>query len=146
MAKYAPVIPQTAVEITKVRPLSPHTWFTADCLPAPLRIHAEYESSFHIFKPDKHLRFVPHLGTLSLTVTLSDRTVTVDATPLQASIMELFEKQDVWAVDQLVNKLGVGKGEVGKALGWWAERGVVKDEGAKGWRLLEFAEEEFEGE
>ncbi|OXH21708.1 anaphase-promoting complex subunit 2 [Cryptococcus neoformans] len=116
-------------------------------LPSKLqKIHAEYESSFHIFKPDKHLRFVPHLGTLSLTISLSDRIVTVDATPLQASIMELFEKQDVWMVDQLVDKLGVGRGEVGKALGWWAERGVVKDEGAKGWRLLEFAEEEFEGE
>lgn len=109
-------------------------------------MHTEYESSFHMFKPDKHLCFVPHLGTLSLSISLSDRTVTVDATPLQASIMELFENQDVWAVDQLMDKLGVGKGEVVKALGWWAERGVVKEEGAKGWRLLEIAEEEFEGE
>ncbi|WVQ81579.1 hypothetical protein IAT38_003703 [Cryptococcus sp. DSM 104549] len=109
------------------------------------KAQAAYEAAFHHFKPDKHLRFVQHLGTVSLTLTLTDRTITVDATPLQASIMELFESQDVWKAEALEEKLGVDGPQVRKALGWWAVQGVVKEE-AGGWRLLEVEEMEEEGE
>lgn len=71
---------------------------------------------------------------------LADRIVEVEATPLQASITELFEKQDIWDVQAMSDKLGVDLFQVRNGLAFWANEGVVKEE--KGvWRLLENAEE-----
>ncbi|WVR09240.1 hypothetical protein IAU60_006304 [Kwoniella sp. DSM 27419] len=111
-------------------------------LPPKLRtMHEAYEAAFHHFKPDKHLRFVQHLGTTHLSLELEDRVVEVEATPLQASIAELFEGKSTWSVKELVEKLEVGLGEVRKALAWWREQGVLKEDEA-GWVLLERAEGE----
>ena len=71
---------------------------------------------------------------------LADRVVEVEATPLQASITELFENQDTWDVQAMSDKLGVDLFQVRNGLAFWANEGVVKEE--KGvWRLLEHAEE-----
>jgi len=71
---------------------------------------------------------------------LADRVVEVEATPLQASITELFEDQETWDVQAMSNRLGVGLFQVRNGLAFWANEGVVKEE--KGvWRLLENAEE-----
>ena len=99
----------------------------------------EYEAAFHHFKPDKHLRWVQHLGTVNIKLELSDRVVLVEATPLQASIAELFEECDEWTLGDIAERLGMHEVPVRTALVWWAGQGVVK-EGEK-WRLLEVAEE-----
>ena len=71
---------------------------------------------------------------------LADRVVEVEATPLQASITELFEDQETWDVQAMSNRLGVDLFQVRNGLAFWANEGVVKEE--KGvWRLLENAEE-----
>jgi anaphase-promoting complex subunit 2 len=71
---------------------------------------------------------------------LADRVVEVEATPLQASITELFENQDTWDVQAMSDQLGVDLFQVRNGLAFWANEGVVKEE--KGvWRLLENAEE-----
>ena len=71
---------------------------------------------------------------------LADRIVEVEATPLQASITELFEKQDTWDTQAMSDKLGVDLFQIRNGLAFWANEGVVKEE--KGvWRLLENAEE-----
>ena len=54
---------------------------------------SDYNKSFARLKPDKKLRWLPQLGTVNLTVELQDRTLTFDATPLQASLIELFGRQ-----------------------------------------------------
>ncbi|WVQ72144.1 hypothetical protein IAR50_001689 [Cryptococcus sp. DSM 104548] len=114
--------------------------------PKMQQIHTAYERLYHSLNPAKHLAFLPSHGTVSLTISLSDRTLeNLSCTPLQAALMEFFEKKDVWEVDELSEHLGVGKVEVGRALGWWDEQGVVKEESTGRWRLLETAEDE-EGE
>jgi hypothetical protein len=71
---------------------------------------------------------------------LADRVVEVEATPLQASITELFENQDTWDAQAMSDRLGVDLFQVRNGLAFWANEGVVKEE--KGvWRLLEHAEE-----
>ena len=60
------------------------------------RAQAEYEESFVHLKPDKKLRWLPHLGTVNITIDLKDRSLTLDATPVQASIIELFGTQGTW--------------------------------------------------
>lgn len=50
----------------------------------------EYSKEFAAFKQDKKLRFLPRLGTVDLSIELSDRTVDVTVPPLEAAVIELF--------------------------------------------------------
>ncbi|WWD20956.1 hypothetical protein CI109_105434 [Kwoniella shandongensis] len=105
------------------------------------QVQQQYEAAFHHFKPDKHLRFMQHIGTAHISLELEDRVVEVEATPLQAAIAELFEEKDTWKVGGLVERLEVDQGNVRNALAWWAGKGVVKErEGT--WVLLERAEDD----
>ncbi|ORX38980.1 hypothetical protein BD324DRAFT_618100 [Kockovaella imperatae] len=103
----------------------------------------EYEAAFHRFKPDKHLKILQHLGSVSIRLELADRIVEVEATPLQASIAELFETRDAWSILDLGQKLGIEDEEtVTNALIWWAEHGVLKETNKGSWRLLESMEDD----
>ncbi|WWC73346.1 uncharacterized protein I206_107313 [Kwoniella pini CBS 10737] len=111
--------------------------------PKLLKAQVEYEAAFHHFKPDKHLRFLQSLGTVHLSIELEDRVVEVEATPIQASIIELFEEKEILTIGELREALQITEGLVKDALGWWRDKGVIKDMGSKnGWKLLEVAEDE----
>ena len=108
----------------------------ADCH----RAQRAYEAAFHSHKPDKRLRWLQSLGTATIRLELADRVVEVEATPLQASIAELFEDRDTWSVTELCEKLGIEDEEViVNGLTWWLEHAVVKED-AGVWRLLDHAE------
>lgn len=101
-----------------------------------------YERTFHRLKPDKHLRWIQHLGTALVKLELEDRVVEVEATPLQASIAELFSEKSEWTVKEVGERLMVGDyGSVRNGLAFWANEGVLKDLGDKGWKILEVAED-----
>lgn len=100
----------------------------------------QYETAFHHFKPDKRLRWLQHMGTATVKLELEDRVVEVEATPLQASISELFENQAVWEASAMSEKLGTDLASVRNGLAFWANEGVVKEENGH-WQLLEYAEE-----
>jgi anaphase-promoting complex subunit 2 len=104
-------------------------------------MHEQYEAAFHHFKPDKRLRWLQHIGTAVVKLELEDRVVEVEATPLQASISELYEHQAIWEVQAMSEKLGVDVAQVRNGLAFWANEGVVKEEDG-GWRLLEIAEDQ----
>lgn len=57
------------------------------------RLQEQYAQEFAIFKPDKKLRWLPHLGTVHLELQLEDRVVEVDVPPLEAAFIELFSNQ-----------------------------------------------------
>jgi anaphase-promoting complex subunit 2 len=105
------------------------------------RVQRQYELAFHHFKPDKRLRWLQHIGTAQVKLELADRIVEAEATPLQASVAELFEGQDVWTVQALGEMLRMrDTRSLRNALVFWAALGVLK-EVKEGWRLLEHVEE-----
>jgi hypothetical protein len=57
------------------------------------RLQDLYAQEFTIFKPDKKLKWLPHLGTVRLELQLDDRTVEADVLPLEAAFIELFSKK-----------------------------------------------------
>ena len=57
------------------------------------RIQDDYAREFHLFKPDKKLRWLPLLGTIHLELELEDRTVPADVPPLEAAFIELFSER-----------------------------------------------------
>ena len=54
------------------------------------RLQTDYAHEFTVFKPDKKLKWLPHLGTVQLELQLEDRVVDVDVPPLEAAFIELF--------------------------------------------------------
>ena len=54
------------------------------------RLQDLYAQEFSIFKPDKKLKWLPHLGTVRLELQLDDRTVEADVPPLEAAFNEMF--------------------------------------------------------
>ncbi|BGP23807.1 anaphase-promoting complex subunit 2 [Rhodotorula toruloides] len=99
---------------------------------------ASYDCSFASLQSHKKLRWLPQLGSVNLTIELKDRTITVDATPLQAAVLELFDKQDTWTSDALQTELRVADlGTVRNALYYWNNLGVVASVPDDMWRLVE---------
>jgi len=54
-------------------------------------MQSEYE--FTVFKPDKKLKWLPHLGTVQLEIELEDQSLEVDVPPLEAAFIELFSEK-----------------------------------------------------
>ncbi|OSX59891.1 hypothetical protein POSPLADRAFT_1149567 [Postia placenta MAD-698-R-SB12] len=106
------------------------------------QIQDDYAKEFMAFKPDKRLRWLPHLGTIHLEIELQDRTVPADVPPLEAAFIELFSERDLWTVDELIARVGsVDRTSALRALMTWAEMGVLKEDGDNRYRLLEVAED-----
>ncbi|KAI8971172.1 ubiquitin-protein ligase [Trametes punicea] len=104
-------------------------------------IQEAYAKEYHLFKPDKRLHWLSHLGTIQLDIELQDRTVSAEVPPLEASIIDLFSRKDTWTIDELVAEFkSVEKTAIVKALTTWIDLGVLKDEDENRYRLLEIAE------
>lgn len=61
-----------------------------------LNLHSlqdQYTREFSVFKPDKVLRWLPHLGRVHLQLELDDRTLEADVPPLEAAFIELFSEK-----------------------------------------------------
>ncbi|BGP54769.1 hypothetical protein JCM8202_003277 [Rhodotorula sphaerocarpa] len=107
-------------------------------LPGQLGRQAAYDRAFAASKSNKRLRWMPQLGNVNLTLELKDRTLTTDATPLQAAVIELFDKQDTWTSEFLQQELRVtDPGSVRNALYFWHNLGVLASLPDDLWRLLE---------
>ncbi|OBZ71191.1 Anaphase-promoting complex subunit 2 [Grifola frondosa] len=105
------------------------------------QIQDNYAKEFTAFKPDKRLHWLPHLGTISLEITLQDRTVSAEVPPLAAAFIELFSEKDTWTVDELVNKIGsIDRSSALKALATWVDLGVLKEDDNSQYKLLETAD------
>ncbi|KAG6815869.1 hypothetical protein H0H87_010659 [Tephrocybe sp. NHM501043] len=110
------------------------------------KLQEQYSLEFAIFKPDKQLRWLPHLGTVHLELQLDDRVVEADVPPLEAAFIELFSEKTVWTVDELIAGVGsVDRSSALNALLTWVDRGVLKEDTEGTFRLLEIAEEPSAG-
>ena len=83
------------------------------------RLQDLFAQEFNIFKPDKILKWLPHLGTVRLELQLDDRTVEADVPPLEAAFIEMFSNKGEFAF--LLRK-NVGGALVGVH---WSERPVL---------------------
>ncbi|TFK89728.1 ubiquitin-protein ligase [Polyporus arcularius HHB13444] len=104
-------------------------------------IQEAYAKEFHLFKPDKKLHWLPHLGTISLDIELQDRTVSAEVPPLEAAIIEHFSTKDTWDVADLATEMKIERAAALKAVLTWVDLGVLKEEDTGLYKLLEVAEE-----
>ncbi|TDL22152.1 ubiquitin-protein ligase [Rickenella mellea] len=105
-------------------------------------IQQTYAKEFTTFKPDKRLRWLPHLGTVELSIELQDRTVEVEVSPLDAAIIELFGSggKTAWNSQEIIAELGdIDNSSLNKAMMTWIDRGVLFDRGDGTYEVLEIA-------
>ncbi|KAF9523397.1 hypothetical protein CPB83DRAFT_910659 [Crepidotus variabilis] len=127
--------------------ISRHFWPALDTsnlvMPGQFKIlQEEYAKEFAVFKPDKRLRWLPHLGTVQVDIELEDRTVSADVAPLEAAIIELFADTAIWDLDELVKAVGsVNRSGVIKGLATWVDLGILKEEPENTFVLLEREEQ-----
>ncbi|KAF8882924.1 ubiquitin-protein ligase [Gymnopilus junonius] len=106
------------------------------------KLQEDYAHEFNVFKPDKKLKWLPHLGTVQLELELEDRKVQADVPPLEAAFIELFSDKPVWTLDELIVAVGsVNRSAAIKALSTWVDLGVLKEDPENTFNLLEKAEE-----
>jgi len=120
-----------------------------------LNLQQVYTSRFTRYKPDKTLRFLPHLGTITLHLEFEDREMDVTVPPLEAALIELFSspspalggkemcsEKEFWTLDELREGVGgVDKGPVLKALLTWIDLDVMEEiEGEGGTPLFKVIE------
>ncbi|KAG1742334.1 uncharacterized protein EDB91DRAFT_1128723 [Suillus paluster] len=104
-------------------------------------LQEQYAKEFSVFKPDKVLRWLPHLGRVHLQLELEDRTLDADVPPLEAAFIELFSEKDIWTVDELILGVGsVNRNAAVKALATWVDMHVLKEDSEGMFRLLSVAE------
>ncbi|XP_006463280.1 hypothetical protein AGABI2DRAFT_186909 [Agaricus bisporus var. bisporus H97] len=104
-------------------------------------LQSTYLSQFTKFKPDKTLRFLPNLGSVTLLIRFGDeREMEVQVGAIEAGVLELFNMKAMLSLDELIQGLGgIDKGSVLKALLTWIDYGVLEEvEGREGmFRVLE---------
>ncbi|KIO06137.1 hypothetical protein M404DRAFT_946866 [Pisolithus tinctorius Marx 270] len=127
--------------------ISRHFWpaLEASDMVMPGQFHdlqEQYAKEFSAFKPDKVIRWHPHLGRIQLELELDDRTVEADVPPLEAAFIELFSEKDTWTVDELIERVGtVTRSAALKALGTWVDMRLLKEDSENVFRLLSVAED-----
>ncbi|TFK44239.1 hypothetical protein BDQ12DRAFT_672627 [Crucibulum laeve] len=130
--------------------ISRHFWPTLESstitMPGQFQeMQERYAREFTVFKPDKKLKWLPHLGTVHLELHLEDRTVDADVPPLEAAFIELFSQKQTWSLDELIADVGgIDRSAALKALLTWVDLGVLKEDEENMFRLLEFEEDEGE--
>ncbi|EIW81206.1 ubiquitin-protein ligase [Coniophora puteana RWD-64-598 SS2] len=127
--------------------ISRHFWPTLETsdlkMPGQFKaLQERYAKEYSVFKPDKYLKWLPNLGRVHLELELEDRTVDADVPPLEAAFIELFSEKDVWAVDDLMSKVGtVPRSAALKALGTWVDLHVLTEDSEGVFRLLNVTED-----
>lgn len=129
---------QQEARITTLRPiiLSRMYWpaMTTMRLKLPrelTRLQREYERAYVTFKQDKHLQWFRNHGTVVMEVELQDRSLEVNATPLQASVLEAFKKRKTRTLTSLARRVGVKMSAIEEekmlrhAINFWINEGVL---------------------
>ncbi|KAK3363057.1 hypothetical protein B0T25DRAFT_444889 [Lasiosphaeria hispida] len=103
-------------------------------LPAPIVEYQRwYERGYEHLKSKRKLTWLNQLGQARVELELEDRTVTVDCSTVEATIIYAFQGADDGSgkparrsVDELYNELQMDEDLIAEALSFWANKGVLK--------------------
>ncbi|XP_051904805.1 anaphase-promoting complex subunit 2 [Hippocampus zosterae] len=100
----------------------------------------DYTRRYEKLKAMRTLSWKPHLGSVTLDVELEDRTISnVTVSPLHAAIILHFQDKSSWTLEELSAALSVPKEAVHRKLALWQQHGVLREESAGRYTVLETA-------
>ncbi|KAI9205433.1 uncharacterized protein BJ171DRAFT_73494 [Polychytrium aggregatum] len=97
----------------------------------------EYQKMYGDIKQGRALKWIPSAGTVSLTLDLKDRRLTLDVTPFQASIISCFENQAEWTLAKLAAHLETSDSTLKKRMAYWIKMNVISEPADGVYRLIE---------
>ena len=123
-------------------------------VPLNYRMQSEYAQEFVLFKPDKKLKWLYHLGTAQLEIELGDRKLEVDVPLLEAAFIELFSQKRNFLFTLFLDVLDITDWPIFlsylgsrrphrspslKALSIWVDHGILIEDPEFTFNLLEKA-------
>ncbi|XP_056144317.1 anaphase-promoting complex subunit 2 [Lampris incognitus] len=97
-----------------------------------------YTHRYEKLKAMRTLSWKPHLGSVTLDLELEDRVLTnLTVSPIHASIILHFQEKSSWTLEELSGKLGVSKETVHRKVALWQQQGVLREEAAGRYSVLE---------
>ena len=115
---------------------------------------SSYANEYAKIKRGRKLSWMDHLGTVEVEIELADRQLTIEASPIQASVLYAFEEKGMisfWmgggvneveelTIEELCRLTGTSAVSVKRAVLFWVVRGVVKEVAPDTYCVLEHAE------
>ncbi|KAF9110207.1 Anaphase-promoting complex subunit 2 [Mortierella sp. AM989] len=86
-----------------------------------------YTAAFEVSKPAQKLVVIPSLGMVDLELELSDRTLNIKVQPIYAAIIQLFEEQDSWTLQDISTKLEIVEETLEQKIQFWIREGVLRE-------------------
>lgn len=82
---------------------------------------------YHALKTPRELRWKPGLGTVDLTLTIGDRDMEFNVSPLHAAMLVKFEVQAEWSPADLGAELGITNEVLRRKIVYWINHGVIME-------------------
>ncbi|KAK5655441.1 hypothetical protein OQA88_5712 [Cercophora sp. LCS_1] len=112
-------------------------------LPAPVVEYQEwYERGYEELKSKRKLTWLNQLGQARVELELDDRTVTVDCSTVQATVIYAFQgdgdgKTVKRTADELYEQLQMDEDYIAEALNFWASKGVLRKTSQGAYAVIE---------
>jgi len=97
----------------------------------PPRIQAVmdlYNDQYHVLKVPRKLQWKSNLGAVDVDLVFADRELSLRVTPIQATVLAMFEEQPEWNLHALRTALKMDTGMLDKCLGYLANQRVIEEE------------------
>lgn len=102
---------------------------------------AVYEGNFSGIQQGRKLDWIRNLGLVSLTLDLADRSLQIQVTPQQASVITLFEEEGSKSVDEIASLLNLESSVARADILFWVSKGILKSSNEGRYYVLETVDE-----
>ncbi|KZV56961.1 anaphase-promoting complex subunit 2 [Dorcoceras hygrometricum] len=97
-------------------------------IPGPVdQLLNDYANTYNEIKTPRKLLWKKNLGTVKLELQFEDRTLPFVVTPLQASIISLFQDQKSWTPKSLAVAVGVPEDVLSRRINFWISKGIIAE-------------------
>jgi len=87
-----------------------------------------YNEQYHSLKAPRKLIWKPSLGSVDVELQLADRTLNLKVTPLQATLLALFEEKSDWSLEDLAKRTGIDEAVVEKRIAYLVSQRVLEEQ------------------
>lgn len=96
-----------------------------------------YTKAFETLKGNRTLTWKPHLGLVTLEIEVKDRTLSLQVSPVHATIILHFEQKAKWTLEELSSVMQVPSSSLKRKIAFWQSHGIIKEDGIDTFVLIE---------
>lgn len=122
--------------------LSAQFWppFKNETLELPPEIKEQlkvYTKAFEALKGNRTLNWKPHLGTVNIEIEIGDKTLDLNVSPMQATIIMHFQEKPEWYLDDLSQVMKVPATVLRRKMTYWQSLGLMSVTNSDKYILIE---------